>query len=381
MRIIINATLARQGGQATWLRNALRALVRVAPANEYLVAICARRGAPFLTSIPDACQVHSAQLPTESWPARFAWEQIALPAIARRWHADVIFCMGDLVPLKSRVPTVCTLRNWLPYARLKSGPVRSLRWWGLRRLAEVSVRAAHSVVFVSRSSAQGIGDVMGIPREKRAVVYNGVSDTFQTESGDADAVLKKFGLVPRRYVFYASVLYEHENVETLIRAFAGCRGKDVCDNLQLVLVGSGLGSHYHRHLVALAGELGVGGAVRFLGSVMHELLPPLYRNALAFVSSSLIETFGIPVLEAMACGVPVIASDIPAYREIGCPSVRYFAAKDDRMLAVHLQWASSLPVAERSALAHRFALHARGYSWDQTARQLIDVLERVVADG
>jgi glycosyltransferase involved in cell wall biosynthesis len=173
----------------------------------------------------------------------------------------------------------------------------------------------------------------------------------------------------------------HKNIETLLGAFSKLvvqiAGNGATEGLELIVAGPSVEHSVYRSLVSLVHGLGIDGRVHFLGRVAHDQLAALYRGAALFVLPSRLETFGLPLVEAMACGAPVVTSDLPICREICEDAALYFAAEDLNDLASHMQ-----TTLEDSDLAQRMIerglRRAADFSWNEAARKLVDVFEDVV---
>lgn len=378
MHFVIDGTLAKHGGQTTYLTNILPALASVDCANEYTVLLSERRGRFQRWGLPPNFRVEHIGFPSDAPYWRVLWEQTALPLRLLRSRADVLFTIGELAPVLAPCPTVVTFRNLLPYANSLRAEKRSrpLRWRLLRPLARLSSQRAARVLFVSHSAADAIAPTLDIAGDKKTVIHHGVSDTFFHRSADDQALCASVGLGNRPFILFVSVLYPHKNVETLLRAFALWRdrsrdNRDVC----LAIVGPKVNRRYQALLDNETSHLGLDSHVLFLGRVNHPELAAIYRRALAFVFPSLAETFGLPVVEALASGTPVIASDIPSLREICGDGVRFFPPRDIEALAAHLDWARHLSLEDRAQVRDRGQQRASRFSWHNTAQATLDLLE------
>jgi glycosyltransferase involved in cell wall biosynthesis len=174
------------------------------------------------------------------------------------------------------------------------------------------------------------------------------------------------------FLLFVGLLSRRKNLETLLRAFESVAATD--RDVSLVL--SGQPSHGFEAIVAALGGLRARARVRFLGFVPEAELPALYTAATALVFPSLAEGFGLPLLEALACGTPVVASDLPVFREIGGDCVHFFAARDDAGLADALREVLRRPPTEEERQA--WIAHARGYGWENTAARTLEIYRELV---
>ena len=252
------------------------------------------------------------RLPTVSPVARIAWEQVVLPVLAWRDRLDVLHCPLNVLPIASRVPVVLTIHDltFLRYPE-RFHPAKQ-RY--LATFTRYAARHASRIVTDSASTRADVIDAFGIDPNRVAVVYPGVDPDFRPYDGEGEsphAFRARMG-VPEQYVLYLGTLEPRKNVDRLVRAFA----RLVWEGLPhtLVLAG-GRGWDYAAIDRAIADE-GIGHRVIVPGYVRREDQPLWYSAAELFVYPSQYEGFGLPVLEALACGTPVVTSDASSLPEV-----------------------------------------------------------------
>jgi glycosyltransferase involved in cell wall biosynthesis len=275
------------------------------------------------------------------------WYLEALPRRARRDRADVLHCPTFRAPLGSAVPLVVTVHDLavLRHPRTFNGWTRAYSAATLPRIA----RAADALVAVSEFTKGEVVELLGVPDEKITVVPNGVSPTFRPQGPAAAG----------DYVLAVSTLEPRKNLSRLVEAF---RLADL-DGCELRVAGApGWGR------VSLAGE-----RVRWLGEVGDQELARLYRGARCVAYPSLYEGFGLPVVEAMACGAPVVTSAAPALRELTDGAAVTVDALDPEAIAAGLEEAA----ARRAELGPLGVARAAVFSWRDAARRTIDVYRSV----
>jgi glycosyltransferase involved in cell wall biosynthesis len=270
-----------------------------------------------------------------------AWEQLALPLLARR--ADLIYCPANLAPLASR-------RNAVVIHDLAA--LAHPEWYGRAYAAwqalvlPIVAHRARIVLTVSRFARDEIVERLGLPAASVAVVPNGVSAAF-SPSADPGPARAAFGL-NRPYVLALATRSARKNIAVLGEAAAALRPLGI----ELVTAGGGRG--YLR-----GGQAPPG---RALGEVPERLLPGLYAGALALANPSLYEGFGLPCLEAMACGTPVAAADRAALPETCGGAALLADPRDARVFAEALLCAAT-DAAERARLIAAGRDHAARFSW------------------
>jgi glycosyltransferase involved in cell wall biosynthesis len=285
--------------------------------------------------------------------AGHVWEQAALPLLAR--DADLLYCPANLAPLASR-------RNAVVIHDLAA--LAHPEWYGRTYVAwqrfvlPQIARRARVVLTVSDFSRDEIAGRLGVSPDLVAVVPNGVSEAFSA-SADPEPAAAAFRL-DRPYVLALATRSARKNLAVL-RGAAERLGKD---GIELVVAGSGRG--YLR-----GGEQPPG---REVGYVPEALLPGLYAGALAFAMPSVYEGFGLPCLEAMACGAPVVAADRAALPDT-CGGAALLADPDDPEAFAEALLRAATDEAERTRLIAAGRKRAAGFTWERTARGTDAALE------
>jgi len=370
MRIAIDAMAPVKGGGITWIRENVPALSRAAPENEFYLFIRSDIRNCVSETLSNL-RIISIRLPQRLrviW--RFAWQQTVLPLLLLKVRADVLISPNDLCPLLSPCKVVLAVRNANPYY----GPT-ACTWLGRRRLqflrfmTKLSAWRADKVFFVSEWSRQAISRKLRLPLEKSCVIYEGFSERFRPREGKLDERSDK--ILP--YVLVVGSFVSYKDYITLLKAWKLVVAR--CDQfLKLIIVGPVLEPLYYQKLVSLLDSLGIDKSVTFMPGVPSSEMPELYQEAIALIMPSYVETFGLPMLEAMACGIPVVASDIPVAREVCGEAACYYRLGDPDDLAEKL-----LSVLEdsskRSELIEAGRERAEHFSWDKAAVELIRLLK------
>ena len=311
-----------------------------------------------------------SRLPLERPEARIAWEQSVLPLELVRRKAHIVHGLVNVLPLATRVPGVVTVHD-LAFVRTPE-TLPPLKRAYLTRLSAASVARATAVIAVSRQTANDVQRYFGVPAGKVRVIHNGVAPEFSPgQPGQGERFRQARGL-PTRYLLYLGTLEPRKNLELLVRAF-GCWRRSVAGaatELKLVLAG-GKGWYYDT-IFSQVEALGLTGEVLFPGFVPAAELPDWYRAAEAFVYPSLFEGFGLPVLEAMACGAPVICSRAASLLEVAGDAALTVPADDENALANAIHLLCDQPTLALE-LRRRGLEQAAQFSWQQSANQTIQV--------
>jgi glycosyltransferase involved in cell wall biosynthesis len=311
--------------------------------------------------------------------ARIVWEQTVLPAALARRKADVVHGLVNVLPLASRAPGVVTVHD-LSFVRTPQ-LLPPLKRVYLTRLCAASVARARAVIAVSRQTAADVMRCFGAPAAKVHVVYNGVGAAFTPGAapGDAEAGarFRQAKGLPERYFLYLGTLEPRKNLELLVRAFGAWRAEAGPADAGVKLVLAGGKGWYYDAIFAQAAALGLADAVLFPGFIPPAELPDWYRAAELFVYPSVLEGFGLPVLEAMACGVPVVCSQAESLLEVAGEAAVTFPAGDEAALTAALRSLCENP-AQRERMRTRGLAQAARFSWTQSAAQTIALYDTVV---
>jgi glycosyltransferase involved in cell wall biosynthesis len=278
-----------------------------------------------------------------------AWYTTALPLAAARERLDVLHCTTFRAPFKSRVPLVVTFHD----VAVLRHPDTFNRWTRAysRALVPPVARAAARIIAVSEFTRRELVDLLDVAPEKIRVIPNGVGPPFSPDGPSADG----------DYVLAVSTLEPRKNLPRLVEAF----GRAALDGCELVVVGArGWGD------VTVTGE-----RVRWLGEVGDDELARLYRGARCVAYPSLYEGFGLPVLEAMACGAPVVTARDGAPAEVADGAAVLVDPHDRDAIAAGLEQA----VERREELSARGRERAARFNWREVARRTLDVYREAAA--
>lgn len=366
-KILINTlSLAQGGGGRSYLVNVLRELGRDARGLDVTVLAdptqLARNDAAGLDFVP-------LRLPAASGSARLAlrvaYEQTLLPLRARAF--DLLYCPADVAPAWGGTPTVVALRNMHIYDRTYYDTTRLDI---LGRLVKGGLRRVDRAVFPTRAAADKIASCFPVPADRVSIVPHGVAAEAFDGGGEPDPGRP-------RYVFLASSIERHKRIDILVRGFAEVNDPE----LQLWICGDDEVDPEYTELVrGLAHELGLGERFQLKGRVPYREILGYYRGSLALAFTSLLETFGHPMLEAMLAKTPIVAADIPSFREIAGDIALYFPPDDPTGLARAIEAVLANPTAaeERTARGHA---HALEFSWQRSVDALCQVFHEVLAEG
>lgn len=391
MRIMLDATAAvRQGaGVGRFARGLLRGLAACDAQNEYVLLTT---GAARFDRGTLATPRHHRwlSLPVPERVARIAWQRLRLapPPTLLVGRAAVFVTPDFALPPLGRVPGILTVHDlsFLIHPECADSGLRRY----LSQAVPRSVRRAAAVIAVSSTTAAALTNLLAVPAERIAVVGNGVDPQFrpadETEQAALPAILaERFALSPG-YVLTVGTIEPRKNLVRLLQAYAALQrewarraGSD--DGVRRPappLVIAGREGWLFEPVFREVARLGLGRAVRFLTRASDGDLVALYRGAAAFVYPSLYEGFGIPPLEAMACGVPVAASTGGALPEVLGDAALTFDPLDVAAITSAIERILT-DVPLRAELMARGQARARRYTWEGAARAALELFERVAA--
>src|SRR3989338_3467749 len=300
-------------GIGTYTRSLIQALLSVDEKSEYV--FFAFRNRP----LPDLCKELAGKKVMVSrltWrKKRFVWlsGRALFPYAAKKERLDVFYSPEYIVPVLGRVKKTITVHDFInieyPLYRKRSGTLRRLYFY----LKDKTLHRADRIIAVSDYTRRKIVELTGIKEGRIRVIYEAAGEAFRPiKDREAFSRLREKYGIEGRFLFYAGAIDYHKNIDGLIKAFSRIKDKDAA----LVLAGVKNDPGYFKFIQRLIEGLGLKRNVFLLGYVPQEDLAGLYNMAEAVVSVSFYEGFGLPVIEAMACAKPVIASGNTSMAEI-----------------------------------------------------------------
>jgi glycosyltransferase involved in cell wall biosynthesis len=332
------------GGTEIYLRNLLAALAEIDSVNEYIV-FTNRETGPDL--VPDRTNFVCAQQPLRASfrPARIIWEQVALPFVVRRHRLDVLFNPGFTAPIACHCPMVTVFHD----LQHKRHP-EYFRWFDLpfwTFFLWASAKQSRGLIAVSDATRD---DLQHYYSAASTVIHHGVEWQFFEIAKSRR---------PRDYLLCVSTSHPHKNLGRLLRV-----AKPMRELPGLVITGV-------RGFAAKEVETLAGGSVKLTGWIPREQLYELFRGARGFIYPSTFEGFGMPVLEAMAAGIPVACSDIPPLREVAGSTVHYFDPGSETAIREALDRLIAGGISTEAA-----AQRATLFTWKKAAQATLDYLSK-----
>ncbi len=358
------------GGSEIYAHQLIGALAQARPGVEFVV-FCGREAGPSLRAAgwPANVTVHELPVRCAVKPLRILAEQTLLPIAARRAGCELLHSLGTTAPLVAGLPSVVTILDLIYEAYPQTFSRTSL--YGLRALVGPAARRATRVITISDAVRRDVVRILRVPAGRVDAVLLGHGMRAEPVLTPGPQLRERLGLGEGRVVLCVSAALVHKNLPRLLEAFAAL-GTDA----RLVLVG-----HSGRDLGVLrarADALGVADRVVFTGWISAADLEGLYALADCCAYPSLYEGFGMPVLEAMARGVPLVCSDATSLPEVAGDAAILFDPRDTAALTDALRRVLDDP-ALAGDLRSRGRARAALFTWDACAAGVLRVYERAAA--
>ena len=368
MRVAIDTRKIHDFGIGTYIRNLLRQLARIDRDTEYVLlcrepdmGIAAQLGPNF----------RSVREPSPNYSLR---EQIHVPWILRRERPDVYHAPHYVLPPAIRCRSVVTIHDCIHMMFPQYLPNRAAYAYA-RASMWAAARRSDRILTVSEASKRDILHLFNVKPEKIVVVYNAIDEHFAAIPSDEHvARVRERYQLDHKFVLYVGNIKPHKNLVRLIEAFSQLRRTH--DDVKLLIIGDeisklpALRRAVHRHKLHKH--------VRFFGFVSDETLAALYRLAAVFVFPSLYEGFGLPPLEAMASGAPVITSNVSSLPEVVGDAALLIDPYDPDAIADAMRQVLS-DDGLRASLRERGLLRARHFSWERSIGRVRDIYGEVLA--
>lgn len=373
MKIAINTLplLDNRAGAERYTKNLIEHLIRLDGDHAYHLVL-SRINQALYRPAQGSFQQTVVHLNTRRKGLRILSEQLYLPRLLKRRQVDLLFSPCNIGPRNVSLPQVVTLfdLHWLLFPEFFS----PWRLAYLRRALHWSGRRAAAVLTISENSKKDLVNLLGLPEEKITVTYPGLDPVFEKvpSAEEHTALRQTFGLRDK-FILFVGQLHRRKNALGLIRAFQLLKEQGAMEHQLVLAGGDGDGSSEIREsLRRLPPE-----EIIVTGCLPDEAIRTLYYQAACLVYPSLYEGFGLPVLEAMACGCPVITSDVSSLPEVAGPAALLINPRrvDDLARAIH----RVLTDPDLSpSLREKGFQQARKFSWENTARETIAVFNRVL---
>jgi glycosyltransferase involved in cell wall biosynthesis len=368
MRIAFDGTTLTPGrtGVGYYTEHLLQHLAREVAATGDEIVVLSNQPIDTERPLPPHVRVHEGH----RFPVRIGWMQLRAQRALDAVRPDIAHFTNGMMPIGSPVSTIVTIHDMSLRLYPQCHPVRRLLL--NRPLMHAAIQQAASIVTVSDSARRDLLRFHGLPADRVSVVHEAASPAFRpiTDRAWLDRVRSRYGL-PLRFVLYVGTIEPRKNLLRLVDAFAQARRRGVPHHLVCV----GPYGWSSRDLTGRINHLGLQDAVHFTGYAPFEDLPAIYNLGEFFIFPSLYEGFGLPVVEAMASGLPVITSSTSSLGEIAADAALTIdPTSTDAIADAIVSLAADEPL--RREYSQRGVRRARAFSWTQTAKDMLAVYYR-----
>ena len=326
--------------------------------------------------VGSTANVHVIELKCPSYPL---WEQWALPRAAKKCGVEILHCTSNTAPLWCDIPLVLTLHDIIflePRDKQNHSLYQNMGWLYRRLIVPKILDKCRRIITVSNFEMENIISKLNIPRERMAMIYNGYNDWFKSidKCELPKAISQK--LTANNYFFFLGNTDPKKNTERTLVAYSNyLKQSDVKRKLLM----ADLDPDYLNAIIEHNNIENIRENIVMPGYIVNSDLPSIYNNAFVFLYTSLRESFGIPLLEAMACGTPVITSNTSSMPEIGGQdAILVNPENSDEITAMMLRLEMDQAFYEQQKLIG--LERAKLFSWKQTAENLLKLYHDVYQD-
>ena len=335
--------------------------------NEYFVFVAPGED----RCLEDSKNVHIIEIGGNFYPV---WEQFTLPKAVKELDLDILHCTSNTAPLRCKIPLILTLHDIIflePRDKNNKSLYQNMGWLYRRLVVPRILKKCQKIITVSNFEKNNIITKLSIPESRMAMIYNGYNEWFRPVQ-DEQYIYQKYIDNPG-YFFFLGNTDPKKNTERTLIAYSKYLERS---SIKRKLLMADLDHEYLKGIVGRNHIENITNNIVMPGYIINKDLPFIYNGAFAFLYTSLRESFGIPLLEAMACGTPVITSNTSSMPEIGGPNAILVNPENpDEIADKMLQLENDEDFYSRQ---EKIGLErAKLFSWRLTAEQLLNVYESV----
>lgn len=345
----------------------IREIQKIDTKNEYFVFVAPGED----KCLEDTKNVHILEIGGNFYPL---WEQVTLPKVANELNLDILHCTSNTAPIRCKIPLVLTLHDIIflePRDKNNKSLYQNMGWLYRRLVVPKILKKCERIITVSNFEKDNIISKLNIPEAQMAMIYNGYNDWFKPVN-DTENVYQKYIEKPS-YFFFLGNTDPKKNTERTLIAYSNYLKQS---SVKRKLLMADLDKAYLNGIVERNHIENILPSIVMPGYIVNSDLPYIYNNAFAFLYTSLRESFGIPLLEAMACGTPVITSNTSSMPEIGGKEAILINPENpNEMTEKMLQLENDQAFYDQQK---KIGLErAQLFSWRETAEQLLTVYDSV----
>lgn len=345
----------------------IRELQKIDTRNDYFVFVAPGED----KCLEDSKNVHILEIGGDFYPL---WEQVTLLKAANELNLDMLHCTSNTAPIRCKIPLILTLHDIIflePRDKTNKSFYQNMGWFYRRLVVPRILKKCKRIITVSNFERNNILSKLDIPQERITMIYNGYNQWFRPVE-DAYQVYKKYIDSPG-YFFFLGNTDPKKNTERTLIAYSKYLEKS---DIKRKLLMADLDKTYLNSIIERNHIENILHRIVMPGYIVNKDLPYIYNKAFAFLYTSLRESFGIPLLEAMACGTPVITSNTSSMPEIGGSDAILINPEDPDEIAekmLQLERDEAFYQQQKEMGPKR----AQYFSWQQTAEQLLNLYESV----
>lgn len=345
----------------------IKELQKMDTKNEYFVFVAPGED----ICLEDTKNFHIIEIGGTFYPV---WEQITLPKAVKELNLDMLHCTSNTAPIRCKVPLILTLHDIIflePRDKNNKSLYQNMGWFYRRLVVPKILKRCQRIITVSNYEKNNIMSKLSIPKEKMAMIYNGYNEWFKP-TADIEHIFQRYIEEPD-YFFFLGNTDPKKNTERTLIAYAKYLERS---SVKRKLLMADIDKAYLDDIVKRNHLEEMMQHVVMPGYIINSDLPYIYNNAFAFLYTSLRESFGIPLLEAMACGAPVITSNTSSMPEIGGPEAILINPENpDEITDMMIRLEEDDEFYSRQKEIG--LVRAEQFSWTQTAEHLLDLYEKV----
>ncbi len=366
MKILFDGRWIGRSGLGRYSSELLSELQKLDIVNEYFVLLLTGQFETWKATNPNFHAVRTTY-DTYTWQ-----EQLLLPFQIRKLNPDLIHFTSFNMPILLRRRFVSTVHDLtlIKYKNVRGTGLKKIlyeaKYWAMRAIMHKVVKRAQAIIVPTEYVKDGLVDRYGVSRDRVVVTLEALNPSLGEPSD-----ISRFNL-PETYLMYVGNYYPYKNIGALIEAFAATRACK--QGVKLVLAGKA--DYFQQQIISKAEQMGLMDGVQFLGFVTDGELEALYQHATLYVFPSLCEGFGLPGLEAMSHGVPVLAANASCLPEVYDDAADYFDPTDisdmTKKIDVLLE-----DKKRQKELTTAGLKHAKSFSWAKMAHETLEVYNRI----
>ena len=345
----------------------IRELQKIDTRNEYFVFVAPGED----RCLEDSKNVHILEIGGDFYPL---WEQVTLLKAANELNLDILHCTSNTAPIRCKIPLILTLHDIIflePRDKTNKSFYQNMGWFYRRLVVPRILKKCKRIITVSNFERNNIISKLDIPQERITMIYNGYNQWFRPVE-DSSQVYKKY-IDTSGYFFFLGNTDPKKNTERTLIAYSKYLEKS---DIKRKLLMADLDKTYLNSIIERNHIENIIQRIVMPGYIVNQDLPYIYNKAFAFLYTSLRESFGIPLLEAMACGTPVITSNTSSMPEIGGPdAILVNPENPDEIAEKMLQLERDESFYQQQKKMG--PIRAQYFSWQQTAEQLLNLYESV----